>query len=88
MYSIDCVVCDADCQPLPWILRMKVALGAAKGFSFLHSTRLHLVFPGFRSSKILLDSVRVGHIPHKHTYFSLTGSWESYHETLFNITRE
>ncbi|KAF6148094.1 hypothetical protein GIB67_024269 [Kingdonia uniflora] len=43
-------------QPLSWILRMKVALGAAKGLAFLHSNENKVIYRDFKTSNILLDS--------------------------------
>ncbi|XP_031487698.1 receptor-like cytoplasmic kinase 176 [Nymphaea colorata] len=43
-------------QPLPWNLRMKVALGAAKGLAFLHSAETKVIYRDFKTSNILLDS--------------------------------
>lgn len=43
-------------QPLPWNIRMKVALGAAKGLAFLHSQQLEVIYHDFKSSNVLLDS--------------------------------
>ncbi|KAL9251379.1 putative serine/threonine-protein kinase PBL10 [Drosera capensis] len=43
-------------QPLPWNIRMKVALGAAKGLAFLHSQQAEVIYHDFKSSNILLDS--------------------------------
>ncbi|XP_059666265.1 receptor-like cytoplasmic kinase 176 isoform X2 [Cornus florida] len=43
-------------QPLSWNLRVKVALGAAKGLAFLHSSEAKLKSSDFKSSNILLDS--------------------------------
>ncbi|XVF83691.1 hypothetical protein PTKIN_Ptkin16aG0510900 [Pterospermum kingtungense] len=43
-------------QPLSWSLRMKVALGAAKGLAFLHSDEVKVIYRDFKSSNILLDS--------------------------------
>lgn len=45
-------------QPLPWNLRMKVALGAAKGLAYLHSPEARVIYRDFKSSNILVDSVR------------------------------
>ncbi|XP_047327093.1 probable serine/threonine-protein kinase PBL10 [Impatiens glandulifera] len=43
-------------QPLSWSLRMKVALGAAKGLAFLHSEEAKVIYRDFKTSNILLDS--------------------------------
>ncbi|KAL5710806.1 putative serine/threonine-protein kinase pbl10 [Ranunculus cassubicifolius] len=41
---------------LSWSLRMKVALGAAKGLAFLHRADINVICRDFKSSNILLDS--------------------------------
>ncbi|XP_050203368.1 probable serine/threonine-protein kinase PBL9 isoform X2 [Mercurialis annua] len=43
-------------QPLSWNLRLKVALGAAKGLAFLHSDENKIIYRDFKTSNILLDS--------------------------------
>lgn len=43
-------------QPLSWKLRMKVALGAAKGLAFLHNAENKVIYRDFKTSNILLDS--------------------------------
>jgi len=43
-------------QPLPWNLRMKVALEVARGLGFLHSDQAKVIYRDFRTSNILLDS--------------------------------
>ncbi|XP_024031040.1 receptor-like cytoplasmic kinase 176 [Morus notabilis] len=43
-------------QPLSWSIRMKVALGAAKGLAFLHSDEARVIYRDFKTSNILLDS--------------------------------
>jgi serine/threonine protein kinase len=43
-------------QPLSWNLRIKVALGAAKGLQFLHNAETQVIFRDFKTSNILLDS--------------------------------
>lgn len=44
-------------QPLSWNLRIKVALGAAKGLAYLHSPEAKVIYRDFKSSNILIDSV-------------------------------
>ncbi|KAJ4844834.1 hypothetical protein Tsubulata_020577, partial [Turnera subulata] len=41
---------------LPWSVRMKIALEAAKGLAFLHDNEKPVIFRDFKSSNILLDS--------------------------------
>ncbi|XP_026417661.1 receptor-like cytoplasmic kinase 176 [Papaver somniferum] len=43
-------------QPLSWNLRMKIALGAAKGLAFLNSAETQVIYRDFQASNILLDS--------------------------------
>lgn len=44
--------------PLPWSIRMKVALGAAKGLAFLHEeAERPVIYRDFKTSNILLDAV-------------------------------
>ncbi|XP_058207891.1 receptor-like cytoplasmic kinase 176 isoform X1 [Rhododendron vialii] len=43
-------------QPLSWKLRMKVALGAAKGLAYLHSPEAKVIYRDFKTSNILIDS--------------------------------
>ncbi|GMH20697.1 hypothetical protein Nepgr_022538 [Nepenthes gracilis] len=47
---------SSDFQPLSWNLRMKVALGAAKGLKFLHSQEVEVIYRDFKPANILLDS--------------------------------
>jgi serine/threonine protein kinase len=44
--------------PLPWSIRMKIALGAAKGLAFLHEeVQRPVIYRDFKTSNILLDAV-------------------------------
>lgn len=44
--------------PLPWSIRMKIALGAAKGLAFLHEeVQKPVIYRDFKTSNILLDTV-------------------------------
>ncbi|XP_010050427.1 serine/threonine-protein kinase RIPK [Eucalyptus grandis] len=45
-----------NCSPaLPWSVRMKIALGAAKGLAFLHESDRPVIYRDFKASNILLD---------------------------------
>uniref|UniRef100_A0A0D6R2L3 non-specific serine/threonine protein kinase n=1 Tax=Araucaria cunninghamii TaxID=56994 RepID=A0A0D6R2L3_ARACU len=43
-------------QPLSWPIRIKIALGAARGLAFLHSAEPQVIYRDFKTSNILLDS--------------------------------
>ncbi|XP_041011943.1 probable serine/threonine-protein kinase PBL3 [Juglans microcarpa x Juglans regia] len=43
-------------QPLSWAIRMKVAIGAAKGLCFLHEAKSQVIYRDFKASNILLDA--------------------------------
>ncbi|XP_057871842.1 probable serine/threonine-protein kinase PBL11 isoform X1 [Cryptomeria japonica] len=43
-------------QPLSWAIRIKVAVGAAKGLAFLHNAERQVIYRDFKASNILLDS--------------------------------
>ncbi|KFK33463.1 hypothetical protein AALP_AA5G016500 [Arabis alpina] len=42
-------------QPLTWAIRMKVAIGAAKGLTFLHDAKSQVIYRDFKAANILLD---------------------------------
>ncbi|KAK9090688.1 hypothetical protein Sjap_023865 [Stephania japonica] len=42
-------------QPLSWAIRIKVAIGAARGLSFLHDAESQVIYRDFKASNILLD---------------------------------
>lgn len=42
---------------IPWVTRLKIAIGAAKGLAFLHCAEIPVIYRDFKTSNILLDSV-------------------------------
>ncbi|KAJ0852918.1 putative transferase, protein kinase RLK-Pelle-RLCK-VIIa-2 family [Helianthus annuus] len=42
-------------QPLPWDIRLKIAIGAARELSFLHTSDKKVIYRDFKESNILLD---------------------------------
>ncbi|KAL7240874.1 hypothetical protein ACSBR2_006508 [Camellia fascicularis] len=43
-------------QPLSWAIRIKVAIGAARGLFFLHDAESQVIYRDFKASNILLDA--------------------------------
>lgn len=43
-------------QPLSWAIRIKVAIGAARGLCFLHEAKSQVIYRDFKASNILLDA--------------------------------
>ncbi|KAB5574193.1 hypothetical protein DKX38_001387 [Salix brachista] len=41
---------------LPWLTRLKIAVGAAKGLAFLHEEEKPVIYRDFKTSNVLLDS--------------------------------
>ncbi|EAY95176.1 hypothetical protein OsI_16994 [Oryza sativa Indica Group] len=43
-------------QPISWNLRLRIAIGAARGLAFLHSSERQIIYRDFKASNILLDT--------------------------------
>jgi serine/threonine protein kinase len=44
-------------QPISWGMRLRIAIDAARGLAFLHSSEKHVIYRDFKASNILLDTV-------------------------------
>jgi serine/threonine protein kinase len=49
--------CLGGADPLSWAIRIKVAIRASRGLSFLHDAENQVIYRDFKASNILLDSV-------------------------------
>ncbi|VVB14118.1 unnamed protein product [Arabis nemorensis] len=52
--SLDCHIFEKE-EALPWEIRVKIAIGAAQGFAFLHSVKTSALYRAFRMCDIMLD---------------------------------
>ncbi|KAL2551179.1 Protein kinase superfamily protein [Forsythia ovata] len=46
---------NASIEPLSWDIRLKIAIGAARGLAFLHTSDKQIIFRDIKPSNILLD---------------------------------
>ncbi|XP_042942835.1 probable serine/threonine-protein kinase PIX13 [Carya illinoinensis] len=46
---------NPNIEPLSWDIRLKIAIGAARGLAFLHTSEKKVIYGDFKASNILLD---------------------------------
>ncbi|CAJ1930656.1 unnamed protein product [Sphenostylis stenocarpa] len=46
---------NSSTEPLSWDTRLKIAIGAARGLAFLHTSEKKIIYRDFKASNILLD---------------------------------
>ncbi|WVZ23626.1 hypothetical protein V8G54_002170 [Vigna mungo] len=51
---------NPNIEPLSWNTRLKIAIGAARGLVFLHTSENQVIYRDFKVSNILLDGVNFG----------------------------
>lgn len=57
MLNLCLLVLTEGAEPLPWHMRLKIAVGAARGLAFLHCSEKSVIYRDFKSANILLDGV-------------------------------
>ncbi|XP_042019590.1 probable serine/threonine-protein kinase PIX13 isoform X2 [Salvia splendens] len=48
---------NAANEPLSWNMRLRIAIGAARGLAFLHSSERQVIYRDFKASNILLNGI-------------------------------
>ncbi|XP_062143611.1 probable serine/threonine-protein kinase PIX13 [Alnus glutinosa] len=48
---------NPNIEPLSWDIRLKIAIGAARGLAFLHTSEKIVIYRDFKTSNILLDGM-------------------------------